>query len=112
MEDVLPLALGPERPAACIDESCKHPAGEARAPLPDKPGQPQQRDDEYAGRGIAEIFMEREPPSGRRHVAVTERRTRKDWTRPIGAMPDESRSEARKAGLTMDNVDRRAVASP
>jgi hypothetical protein len=63
--------------------------GEDREPIPVKPGQPQRIDDEYVRNGVAEIFMEVEPLNGRRHVAITEHRTRKDWALQIQQMLDE-----------------------
>ena len=82
MEDVLEvyhLPYNPDYPLVCMDESCKQMIGEVREPIPCKPGQPARIDDEYVRNGVAEIFMEVEPLAGRRNVAVTERRTRKDW---------------------------------
>ena len=52
--------------------------GKVHDPIPCKPGQVLRMDDEYVRNGVAEIFMEVEPLAGRRHVAVTERRTRRD----------------------------------
>jgi hypothetical protein len=60
-------------------ESCKQMIGEVRKPIPCAPGQPKRIDDEYVRNGVAQIFMEVEPLAGKRHVDVTERRTRKDW---------------------------------
>ena len=39
--------------------------------------------------GVAEIFLEVEPLAGHRHVAITERRTAKDWAFFIKGMLDE-----------------------
>lgn len=114
MEDVLSvyhLPYDPEYPVVCMDESCKQLVGEVRAPIPGKPGRPQRIDDEYVRCGVAEIFMEVEPLAGKRHVAVTERRTRKDWARQIKAMLDERYPEARKVRLIMDNLNTHTIAS-
>ncbi len=92
MEDVLEvyhLAYVPKYPEVSMDESCKQLVGEVRAQIPCKPGQPARLDDEYVRNGVAQIFMEVEPLAGRRHVAVTERRTRKDWAKQIKQMLDE-----------------------
>jgi len=51
-------------------------------------------DAEYVRNGVAEIFMEVEPLAGRRHSAITERRTRKDWAQQIKAMLDERYPDA------------------
>lgn len=42
--------------------------------------------------------------TGRGHVAVTERRTRKDWAEQIKQMLDERYPQARKVRLVMDNL--------
>lgn len=114
MEDVLEvyhLPYDPDYPVVCMDESCKQMIGEVRIPIPCKPGHPARIDDEYVRNGVAEIFMEVEPLAGRRHVAVTERRTRKDWAQQIKQMLDERYPEAVKVRLVMDNLNTHQIAS-
>lgn len=114
MEDVLEvyhLAYDPKYPVVCMDESCKQLVGEVRTQIPCKPGQPARLDDEYVRNGVAQIFMEVEPLAGRRHVAVTERRTRKDWAKQIKQMLDERYPNAIKVRLVMDNLNTHNVAS-
>lgn len=114
MEDVLEvyhLPYDPDYPVVCMDESCKQLIGEIRTPIPCKPGRAERIDDEYVRNGVAEIFMEVEPLAGRRHVAVTERRTRKDWAQQIKQMLDERYPEAIKVRLVMDNLNTHQVAS-
>jgi len=94
-----------------MDESCKQLIGEVRTPIPCKPGQPARFDDEYVRNGVAQIFMEVEPLRGKRHVAVTERRTKKDWAQQIKQMLDERYPEATKVRLVMDNLNTHNVAS-
>jgi len=82
MEDVLSiyhLPYDPDYPVVCMDESSKQLVGEVRTPIPGKPGQLKRIDNEYVRYGVAEIFMEVEPLAGKRHLAITESRTRKDW---------------------------------
>jgi len=114
MEDVLEiyhLPYDPEYPVVCMDESSKQLIGEAREPIPGKPGRVRRIDDEYVRNGVAEIFMEVEPLAGRRHVAVTERRTRKDWAEQIRQMLDIRYPQARKVRLVMDNLNTHNIAS-
>jgi hypothetical protein len=114
MEDVLEVYLvpyDPDYPLVCMDESCKQMIGEVREPIPCKPGQPARIDDEYVRNGVAEIFMEVEPLAGKRNVAVTERRTRKDWALQIKRMLDERYPDAVKVRLVMDNLNTHNVAS-
>lgn len=114
LEDVLEvyqLPYDPKYPVICMDESCKQLIGEVRTPVPCKPGQPARMDDEYVRNGVAQIFMEVEPLTGRRHVAVTERRTRQDWAVQIKEMLDKRYPEATKVRLVMDNLNTHNIAS-
>jgi hypothetical protein len=61
--------------------------------------------------GVAEIFLEVEPLAGRRHVAITERRTAKDWAAFIKGMLDERYPQATKVRLVMDNLNTHSAAS-
>ena len=94
-----------------MDESSKQLVGEVHEPIPGKPGQPKRIDDEYVRHGVAEIFMEVEPLAGKRHVEITERRTRKDWARQIKSMLDEHYPQAVKVRLVMDNLNTHNIAS-
>lgn len=114
MEDVLEvyhLPYDPDYPVVCMDESCKQMIGEVHEPIPYAPGRPVRMDDEYIRNGVAEIFMEVEPLAGRRHVAVTERRTKKDWALQIKEMLDERYPDAIKVRLVMDNLNTHGIAS-
>lgn len=94
-----------------MDESSKQLIGEVREPIPGKPSRVRRIDDEYLRNGVAEIFMEVEPLAGRRHVAITERRTRKDWAKQIKEMLDDRYSDACKVRLVMDNLNTHNIAS-
>lgn len=114
MEDVLEIYHLPydsDYPVVCMDESSKQLIGEVHEPIPCKPGQPMRMDDEYVRNGVAEIFMEVEPLAGKRHVAVTEQRTRKDWAQQIKQMLDERYPDAIKVRLVMDNLNTHNIAS-
>jgi hypothetical protein len=114
MADVLEvyhLPYDPDYPVVCMDESSKQLVGEVYEPIPCKPGHPKRMDDEYVRNGVAEIFMEVEPLAGRRHIAITERRTRKDWAQQIKAMLDERYPDAMQVRLVMDNLNTHHIAS-
>lgn len=114
MEDVLAvyqLPHDPLFPVVCMDESNKQLIGEVRAPIPPAPGHGQILDHEYVRNGVATLFVEVEPLAGRRHVEVTERRTRQDWARFIKAMLDERYPKATKVRLVMDNLNTHEIAS-
>ena len=114
MEDVLAvyhLPYDPAYPVVCMDESCKQLIGDVREPIPCAPGKPVRIDDEYVRNGVAEIFMEVEPLAGRRHVAVTQHRTRIDWALQIKQMLVERYPDAHKVRLVMDNLNTHNIAS-
>jgi transposase len=114
MEDVLEvyhLPYDPDYPVVCMDESSKQLIGEVRDPIPCEPGKPVRVDDEYVRNGVAEIFMEVEPLAGKRHVEITEHRTRKDWASQIKQMLNERYPDAIKVRLVMDNLNTHNIAS-
>jgi len=114
MEDILGVYHMPYDscyPVVCMDESCKQLVGEVRDPIPCKPGQPKRMDDEYVRKGVVEVFMAVEPLAGKRHVAATERRTRKDWAQQIKEMLDNRYPDAIKVRLVMDNLNTHNIAS-
>lgn len=114
MEDVLEvyhLPYDPKYPVVCMDESSKQLISEVSAPIPCKPGQPARIDDEYVRKGVVQIFMEVEPLAGKRHVAITERRTRKDWAQQVKQMLDDRYPKVSKVRLVMDNLNTHNVAS-
>ncbi len=101
----------PLLPVVCMDETCKQLIGEVREAIPAAPGRPARRDHEYVRNGVAQIFLEVEPLNGRRHVAVSERRTREDWAWWIKGMLDERYPEATRVLLVVDNLNTHGIAS-
>jgi len=92
MEDVLDVyqrPYDPKRPQVCLDEASKQLIGETRCSVPMAPGQPAREDYEYVRNGTANLFMMFEPLAGKRHVKVTERRTRKDWAWCVKELVDD-----------------------
>lgn len=114
MEDVLAvyaLPYDPHYPVVCMDESSRQLIGEVQDPIPAAPGRPARMDHEYVRNGVAQLFLEVEPLAGRRHVAVTERRTAVDWAQWIRGMLDERYPEAIKVRLVLDNLNTHTTAS-
>jgi hypothetical protein len=114
MEDVLDLYHLPydaRFPLICMDESNKQLIGEVNAPIASARGHGQLVDHEYVRNGVADIFLEVEPLTGRRHVEITERRTRKEWAHFIKAMIDERYPQAEKIRLVMDNLNTHSAVS-
>ncbi len=86
MEDILDIYEMPYNPAVpvvCMDEKPYQLLGEAREPLPMRPGDTQKIDSEYVRNGTCSIFVFVEPLGGVRHVSVRERRTVVDWAEEI-----------------------------
>lgn len=107
MEMVLDLYKTPYNqaiPVICMDESPKQLIKETRTPIKRKPGSDAKEDFEYERCGVANIFMVNEPLAGRRHVKVTERKTKKDWALFIKEIADEHYPTAEKIRLVMDNL--------
>lgn len=114
MEDVLAvyqLPHDPQFPVVCMDESNKQLVAEVHSPISPAPGHGRILDHEYVRHGVATLFVEVEPLAGRRHVEVTERRTRQDWAGFIKAMLDERYPKATKVRLVMDNLNTHDLAS-
>ena len=85
--------------------------GEVREPLPARPGQAQKIEHESVRNGVARIFLEVEPLGGRRHVELSERRTRKDWARFIRGMLEERCAEAERVVLVLGNLNTHGIES-
>ncbi len=114
MEDVLDVYARPYKqdyPVVCMDESSMQLIGEVTDPVPASPGHPELVDDEYVRKGVASIFLEVEPLGGRRHVKITERRTRIDWAHFVKEMLDDRYPKAKKVLLVMDNLNTHGIAS-
>jgi len=95
----------PARPLICLDEASKQLLADTRPPTPPRPGQPQRVDYEYERRGTGNLFLWWEPLAGRRHVGVTERRTRVDWAHTIRDLIDVYYPTAEKIVLVQDNLN-------
>ena len=113
MEDVLDVyerPYDPKNPVVCMDEKPYQLLGDARAPLPMKPGSDQKVDSEYQRDGTCCIFGFIEPLGGWHHVSVREHRTATDWAEEIKDLVDRY-PEADKIVLVMDNLNTHKVAS-
>ncbi len=114
MEDVIAvyeLPYDQDHPVICMDESCKQLIGDVQEAIPCAPGRPERVDHEYVRNGVAEIFLEVEPLTGKRHVEVSEHRAKKDWAWWIKGMLDERYPEAARVRLILDNLNTHTPAS-
>lgn len=120
MEDVLEVyhrPYHPQRPQVCMDETNKTLHAHAREPQParpadgEKPARPAREDYEYIRNGSANLFLWFEPLAGKRHVKVTEQRTRRDWAEFIRELVDEAYPEAEQIVLVMDRLNTHTLGS-
>lgn len=114
MEDILDVYERPYNPAlpvVCMDEKPYQLLGEARQPLPMRPGDHQKIDFEYVRNGTCSIFAFIEPLGGKHHVSVREHRTAMDWAEEIKYLSDVMYPDAEKIVLVMDNLNTHKVAS-
>jgi hypothetical protein len=114
MEDVLDLyaePYDPQRPKVNFDETSKQLIGEARQPLPARPGQAARYDYEYKRNGTRNVFLFCEPQAGWRHVAVTEHRAMQDFAHQMKWLVDERYPEAEVIRVVLDNLNTHKPAS-
>jgi hypothetical protein len=101
--DVYKRPYNSNYPVVCMDESPKQLIKQTRLPISGKPGCLAKEDYEYARCGVANIFMSNEPLAGKRHVKVTERKTKTDWAIFIREL-SKFYPQAEKITLVMDNL--------
>jgi len=101
----------PKRPQVCLDEASKQLIGETCLPVPAAPGRAAREDYEYVRNGTVNLFMMFEPLAGRRHVRITDRRTKIDFAEAIKELADERYPDAEKIVLVMDNLNTHSPAS-
>ncbi len=114
MEDVLDVytrPYDPKRPQVCLDETSRQLLSDATPPEPMAPGRAAREDYEYVRGGVCNLFMLAEPLKGRRHVMVSERRTRIDFANCIKELVDVHYPGAHKIVLVMDNLNTHTPAS-
>lgn len=113
MEDVLDVyerPYDPEYPVVCVDEPPYEMHGEARDPLPAKPGSDTKTDFEYVRCGTCSVFGAIEPLTGKCIVEARGRRTKTDLAEFLsevsGCYPD-----ARRIILVWDNLNTHRMGS-
>lgn len=114
MEDVLELyeePYDPSRPVVCFDEMPAQLIGETRIPKPPASGRVARYDYEYKRNGTANLFIAFEPKAGRRHVDVTDSRTKLDFAAQMKRLCDERYPEAERIRVVMDNLNTHKPAS-
>lgn len=107
MEDVLDLyaeAPDPKRPVVCFDESPVQLIGEARQPIPARPGQLERYDYEYRRNGTVNLFVLLDVHRPWRKVKVTERRAAEDYARCMHDLVDIHYPDAEIIRVVQDNL--------
>ncbi len=107
MEDVLKVCqrkFSEDEVPACTAEATKQQTKEIRTALPTAPGRPARFDCEYERNGTANLFMVHAPLSGRRHVKITDRRTKKDFAELLRDIAD-IHFPGKKIVPAMDNLN-------
>jgi hypothetical protein len=114
MEDVLDLYAetpDPKRPVICFDESPVQLIGEARQPIPAKPGQPERFDCEYRRNGTANLFIFLDAHRSWRAVKVTDHRAAVDFAQCMRELSDVHCPEADRIRVVLDNLSTHSAAS-
>jgi DDE superfamily endonuclease len=114
MEDVLELyaePYDPNRPVVCFDEASKELHGHVTPPIPPAPGAVAKEDYEYTRHGTANLFVAVEPLAGRRHVAVTDRRTIPDFAAQMKWLCDVLYPTAAVIRVVLDNLNTHTIGS-
>jgi hypothetical protein len=114
MEDVLDVytrPYDPRYPQVCFDEISKQLLADVLPPLPAAPGRPAREDYEYERHGVRNLFLWYEPLLSRRHVEVTDHRTRVDFAQMMKDLVDVHYPDAIKVILVLDNLNTHSPAS-
>ncbi len=107
MEDVLDLYAetpDPKRPVVSFDESPTQIIGEARLPIPAKPGQLERYDCEYRRNGTANLFIFLDVHEPWRHVKITDHRAAADFAECMRDLVDVHYPEADLVRVVLDNL--------
>lgn len=94
-----------KEPVVCVDEKSKQLLGQARTPIPGKPGQCAKEDYEYRRAGTRNIFVAVEPKGKRRCVDVTARRTKVDFVAFVRNLVETVYATALTVHLVLDNLN-------
>jgi hypothetical protein len=108
MEDVLAVYARPldaRRPLVCFDEAGKDLKAHTRSPQPAAPGRDAREDSEYARAGSRNLFLCYAPALGWRHIAITERRTARDFAHAIRELVDRHFPAAERIVLVLDQLN-------
>jgi transposase len=109
--DIYKKEYNPLTPLLCVDESSKQQIQEVIERLPMRQGSVEKHDNEYIRNGVSNLFMIFEPLQGKRHVQVTDRRTKQDFAKCMKYIVDELYPQALRITIVMDNLNTHSPAS-
>ena len=92
-------------PVVCVDEKSKQLLSQTRRALPVAAGQIAKEDYEYRRAGTRNLFVAVEPQAGHREVAVTLRRTKRDFVEFVQHLARVVYAGAQKLHLVLDNLN-------
>jgi hypothetical protein len=107
MEEVLDIYerdYDPQKPVICFDERPSQLLGDIVMPIPMKSGKVERQDYHYQRNGTCCVLIAVEPLAGKRIVAVTEQKTKKDYALFMKKVANEYR-HAEKIILVQDNLN-------
>jgi hypothetical protein len=113
MEDVLDVyerRYNAHRPVVCMDETSLQLLADARPAIAGTPGQVMREDYEYVRGGVCNVFVAVEPLAGWRSVALTDRRTRRDWATFMREVAGQY-ADAERIVVVLDNLNTHGPAS-
>jgi hypothetical protein len=113
MEDVLDVYERPydaHRPVVCMDETSLQLLADTRPAIAGTPGQVAREDYEYVRGGVCNVFVAVEPLAGWRSVALTDRRTRRDWATFMREVAGRY-ADAERIVVVLDNLNTHGPAS-
>ena len=92
-------------PVVCVDEKSKQLLEQTRRPLPARPGQIAKEDYEYRRAGTRNLFVAVEPQAGHREVAITQRRTKRDFVEFVQHLVQVVYAGVHIVHLVLDNLN-------
>lgn len=102
--DLYEKEYNPKEPVICIDEKSKQLIEEKRTPIAMKPGSQAKHDYEYKRNGTRNIFVAVEPKGGKRIIAVTKTRTKKDFANFVKEVSEAYR-QTKTIRIVVDNLN-------
>lgn len=103
--DLYALPYNEKEPVVCIDEKSKQLLTNTRTTLCATEHAPRRADYEYERNGTRNIFCAVEPKGGRRRIAVTRRRTKKDFATFVNTLIHNDYPDADQIHIVCDNLN-------